>query len=536
MCLSRILPLLFLSLSLGARTRWVDPAAQWRTLGPPKGALLICGGYPGGARAEFFLSLLKDPNAPIVVIPTADGKKHHDKNHKAVRALREKGARNLVLLHTYDRRVADSPAFVEPLRRAKAVWISGGFQSYLSKTYYHTRTHTELFRLLERGGIIAGNSAGASIMGSYLYGGHAAGTMGLGFLRKSVIGQHYLRRRRVGGLARIVKRRPDLLGIGLDEDAFILVRGNTFQVFGPAKVVVADPKRLARGGREPLLYLLPGDKYDLLNRTVRRASPWKPDALWPKRSGPFPYPSWKTPGPPAGRLLLAGAHPGKEIFHAFLDALGDRKGPILVVPTGSVSQRDPAKNRAVAVFRSLGAAQVSTWHTLDRRQANSPGFTAPLRKARGVWFSEGDAWRPAEVYRHTLFHLELFRLLERGGVLHCPGAGPGVPAAATAGEACGWRRRAALFPSAALYPWRGRTRDVQGMVRALLANRSLLGIGLDPGAAILVSANTARVLGEGKAAFFDPRLPGWPWPRQDEPFLLLDPGDAFDLAARRPDW
>jgi len=531
-----LLLLLLVSFPLEAQTRWSDPSAEWTTIGPPKGTLVICGGFPGGERADLFLSLLKDRNAPIVVIPTADGKKTHDMNHQAVRVLREKGARNITILHTYERRTADSPAFVEPLRRAEGVWISGGYQSYLSKSYYHTRTHTELFRLLERGGVIAGNSAGASIMGSYLYGGHAAGTMGLGFVRKTAIGQHFLRRRRRAGLVKIVKGRPDLLGIGLDEDAFILVRGNTFQVFGPTKVALAEPLRPGWPGREPYRYLLPGDKYDLAKRSIHRAHPWKPDTLWPGRFSPFPYPSWKTQGPPKGKILLAGVHPGKEVFQAFLEALKDPKAPVLVVPTASVSQRKEKKNRALAILRSLGARRAALWHTLDRRQADSPAFTKPIRDAGALWFSAGDAWRLAEVYRHTLFHLELFHLLERGGVIGGAGGGAKFLASWMAGEAFGWDRGAALLPRAALYPWRGKKRDVQGMVKALLKNRTYLGIGLDPGAAVLVSADQALVLGKGKAAFFDPTFQGWPWPGQDDPFLLLDPGDAFDLKTRRPDW
>ncbi len=530
-----ILSLFLLSLPLGAQTRWIDPSADWATLGPPKGTLLICGGFPGGERADCFLSLLGDLNAPIVVIPTADGKKTHGPDTKGVRLLREKGAKNVTLLHTYERRVADSKNFVEPLRHAKGVWITGGYQSYLSKAYYHTRVHTELFRLLARGGVIAGNSAGASIMGSYLYGGHAAGTMGLGLLRKTAIGQHYLRRRRVGGLVKIVEKHPDLLGIGLDEDAFILVRGNTFQVLGPTKVVVVDPRRPGWPGREPREYLLPGDKYDLSTRTILRASPWKPDALWPGRYAPFPYPSWKTPGPQSGKILLCGTNPGREVFQAFLEALGDSNAPILVIPTAGVTQRTPEKNLALRALRSLGAKRVSLWHTLDRRQANSPGYTAPLRQARGVWFSRGQSWRLAEVYLHTLFHLELFHLLQRGGVAGGAGGGAKFLVSRMAGEAFGWTRGTGLFPRAALETWRSKS-SYPKVVESLLKNRGLLGIGLDPGAAVLVTATRARVLGKGKAFFFDPSLPGWPWPGQDEPFLPLDPGDTFDLLARRPGW
>ncbi len=54
------------------------------------------------------------------------------------------------------------------LGNAQAVWISGGRQWRLADAYLHTRTHRELFALLDWGGLIGGSSAGASIMASYL--------------------------------------------------------------------------------------------------------------------------------------------------------------------------------------------------------------------------------------------------------------------------------------------------------------------------------------------------------------------------------
>ena len=54
------------------------------------------------------------------------------------------------------------------LRDATGVWIPGGRQWRLVDSYLNTRTHRELQRVLERGGVVGGTSAGASILGSYL--------------------------------------------------------------------------------------------------------------------------------------------------------------------------------------------------------------------------------------------------------------------------------------------------------------------------------------------------------------------------------
>ena len=47
--------------------------------------------------------------------------------------------------------------------------------------------------VLERGGVVAGNSAGASILGSSLYAGHGAGDEGSGLLPKTLVGWQFNR-------------------------------------------------------------------------------------------------------------------------------------------------------------------------------------------------------------------------------------------------------------------------------------------------------------------------------------------------------
>jgi cyanophycinase-like exopeptidase len=92
-----------------------------------------------------------------------------------VQDLMEAGALRLEVLHTRDRAVADSDAFVAPLREARGVWFGGGRQWRLADAYLRTRTHAALDELLARGGVIGGTSAGATIQGSYLARGDTRG-------------------------------------------------------------------------------------------------------------------------------------------------------------------------------------------------------------------------------------------------------------------------------------------------------------------------------------------------------------------------
>jgi cyanophycinase len=278
-----------LSLSLAVSGGDLALAAQ---VGPERGALVIVG---GGLRSEAiferFLELAGGREAPIVVIPTAGGADSYAEDYEAAGALRRLGARDVVLLHTTDPETAGSAEFVAPLIRARGVWFSGGRQWRLVDAYGGTRTQHEIAAVLERGGVIGGTSAGATIQGSFLARGDTAGNTemmgdhqeGFGYLRGVAIDQHLLRRNRQFDLIEVIEAHPELLGIGLDEDTAIVVQGDSFEVIGSSYVAIYDAKkRHASGGR---FYLLSaGDHYDLATRepAVRRGEPVAPllDIPW----------------------------------------------------------------------------------------------------------------------------------------------------------------------------------------------------------------------------------------------------------------
>src|SRR3954451_7977227 len=77
--------------------------------GPEKGALVIVGGGKVGhdiLGRMFELGGGKD--APLVVVPTANGADTFPADWSGLKMFRDFGARNVTLLHTYDRTVADS--------------------------------------------------------------------------------------------------------------------------------------------------------------------------------------------------------------------------------------------------------------------------------------------------------------------------------------------------------------------------------------------------------------------------------------------
>jgi cyanophycinase len=127
---------------------------------------MIVGGGSMAGLWPVFLELAGGKDAEIVVIPTAN--ETVTAEDRVVGALLALGAKRVVQLHTRDRVVADTEEFVAPLRAARGVWLSGGRQWRLADAYLNTRTLREMVVLLERGGVVGGSSAGATIQGSYM--------------------------------------------------------------------------------------------------------------------------------------------------------------------------------------------------------------------------------------------------------------------------------------------------------------------------------------------------------------------------------
>jgi cyanophycinase len=262
---------------------WAQPDDPYHTfegpVAPDAGWLFLAGG--GALPADVmrrFVELAGGPDARIVVIPTASGEERLGPSWNGLSALRRAGARNLELVHTRSRREANSPEFASRLDAADAVWIPGGRPYRVIDAYLGTLTHDAIARVLERGGVVGGSSAGASILASYLVRGAPEGNhivmgqgyeRGFGFVRRLAVDQHLRARGRVNDLTEVVRRYPYLLGLGLDEGTAVEIRANQARVLGAGRVYVYESADYS-GLRPPYFYLLPGDRYDLLGKRVLR--------------------------------------------------------------------------------------------------------------------------------------------------------------------------------------------------------------------------------------------------------------------------
>src|SRR5215469_526466 len=274
---------------LSAALLFAPLQAQEPEYGPAKGTLVIQGGGSdeGTGIFETFINKAGGLNAKIVVVPTAGGNKTPDgaikvyKDDEVLARWKKHGATNVWMLHTHDPKVADTETFASVLRDAKGVWFVGGRQWNIVDSYAGTLTEKEFHKVLERGGVIGGSSAGASIQGDYLVRGAISGSEvvmapepehqhGFAFLRRSAIDQHINTRNRWDDLIPLIKKFPNLLGIGLSEGTAIVVTGDRFTVIGKWKVTIHDNTRPYQPWEKPYFVLSLGDVYNMKTRSIEK--------------------------------------------------------------------------------------------------------------------------------------------------------------------------------------------------------------------------------------------------------------------------
>lgn len=259
------------------------------TIGPARGSLVIVGGGTVGPEIwDRFIQLAGGAaEARIVVVPTA-GSDSDIVNGKIPPRdiLLRLGVRHVIVLHTRDPKVANTDSFAAPLKNATGVWFVGGRQWKLADAYLNTLTYRAFQGVLQRGGVIGGSSAGATIQGSFLLRGDTKGNTilegdhlkGFNFIHDVAIDQHILRRNREFDLIGVIKRHPRLLGIGIDEGTAIVVHGNRFQVIGRSYVAIYDARRIRdladqrpapnASSTGPFYFLQHGQWFNLQSRQV----------------------------------------------------------------------------------------------------------------------------------------------------------------------------------------------------------------------------------------------------------------------------
>ena len=489
------------------------------------GSLIISGGgKPAPIIKERFLALAGNETGSLVIIPTASVTA--DDPEKDFReGWEDAGLASVKVLHTRNRKTANDPKFVQPLRSATAVWLSGGSQSRLSDAYLGTRVETELHGILARGGVIGGTSAGAAIMSrNMIANGKTVPQMGtgFGFLPYSIIDQHFLARNRQARSSKAITDHPGRFGLGIDEGTALEVHGRRMRVLGDSTVTVTLGPSPSQGISTKVF---PANSVIDLT-SLRRAAT--------ARAGPpFPPSKPSTPNVDRGALLIiGGGGVTDDMIDSFIEAAGGKEANLVVLPTAM----DDRTARRSGIPPFLEDKQVKSITILPQRwrdEINSPTFRAALKNATGIWFGGGRQWRFVDAYENTEA-IELFNdVLERGGIIAGSSAGASIqaeymvrgdPLGNQVVMAEGYERGFGFLKGVAIdqhLTQRNRLDDLRSVVKRF---PQLLGIGLDESTGILVRNSKAVVLGDNAVFFLDPDA---------DAESRLEAGEIYNLATRK---
>jgi cyanophycinase len=220
----------------------------------PAGTLILAGGGAlPTALVDRFIQAAGGPEAPIVVVPTADGREGETSPPGFERTLAAAGATNVRTFHAASPSEVAKAKNLDFLKTARGLWFGGGRQWRLVDAYAGTEAEAAFHAVLARGGVIAGSSAGCSIQAQFMVRGNPLGNreiafegyeQGFGFLPGCGVDQHFFKRGREADLETLVRLHPQVLGIGVDESAWIVVKGSTMEVLG-GRVAVYDRRGLA---------------------------------------------------------------------------------------------------------------------------------------------------------------------------------------------------------------------------------------------------------------------------------------------------
>jgi cyanophycinase len=263
-----------------------------------------------------FLKLAGGGQSRILVVPTAS-EEPEDAAKRYSEVFLEMGARKVDVLKVESRSEANAAPAVEAVEKASGIYITGGDQARLVSLLVGTRV-MEAIRLRNAAGVIvAGTSAGASILADHLLVGGSEMTAnsndavasrslveltaGFGLLRDAVIDQHFSARGRIGRLLSAFAATPGLLGLGIDEaTAALATPDGKLEVIGIGSVTILDGRDTVSDYNERAT----GELLSIADVSLHVLAPGRCFNLHTHR--PIPFEETTYAGPESAEILAAG--------------------------------------------------------------------------------------------------------------------------------------------------------------------------------------------------------------------------------------
>jgi cyanophycinase len=208
---------------------------------------------PHGVILNTFVDLCGGEDARIMIVPTASSEP--DTGEVYVDVFSKIGAKSVEIARIDSREDADSDELLVRLSEMTGVFITGGDQSRLNKLVVGTRFAETLRECNSEGMVVAGTSAGASIVGAHMMAGGISEApphkgmvemvAGFGLLQDIIIDQHFSQRGRVSRLLVTFAGNPGLIAFGVDENTAIVVSSDGMaKAIGEGSVTVVDGRNV----------------------------------------------------------------------------------------------------------------------------------------------------------------------------------------------------------------------------------------------------------------------------------------------------
>ncbi|MEG6585212.1 cyanophycinase [Dendrosporobacter sp. 1207_IL3150] len=222
------------------------------------GKLLIIGGnedkYDDCTILRKFIELSGGRKAKIAVMTTAT-ELPREVGDEYRMIFSDLGAESVTILNIENREEAGDRQRVEEIEQADGIFFTGGDQLRLTSILGGSAVDGAIRRAFRNGTVVAGTSAGASVMShTMIVGGDSSDTPkksalsmahGMGLIDEVVIDQHFAQRGRINRLLAAVSQNPHVLGIGIDEDTALLVTPEgKCEIIGSQTVTVVDGKNI----------------------------------------------------------------------------------------------------------------------------------------------------------------------------------------------------------------------------------------------------------------------------------------------------
>lgn len=233
-----------------------------------KGSLFIIGG--GTRSPELIQELVKTANLGskdyMVVLPMSSTEP--EASYDAIKKQLNVAANNTVGYLNFDASTVNNKQWLDSLRGAKLIFITGGDQSRFMKVVLNTPVYTAIHQAYQNGSTVAGTSAGAAVMCKHMITGkqlldtvyketfnklwakNIEFEEGMGLVENVIIDQHFLKRSRFNRLISALQTYPTYQCIGIDEGTAIIVQGKKIRVAGVSQVLrISEPKNLQVNGK-----------------------------------------------------------------------------------------------------------------------------------------------------------------------------------------------------------------------------------------------------------------------------------------------